>query len=135
MKNLRNYFTPFGLRVTLVTLSITTGAILILSRASSAPAERERNEEERTHSIMSSSSDLLRSLEDQAESGTGRKADCQMTMIVELIPEKTYRAVVLCDDGKLLLTNIIDVTRFGADDQLFWQASGFNPAKKQPRPL
>lgn len=133
---MRNYFTPFGASLILLAFfSVIISFVLLTSASDTQPIPVARNEEERTNFIRAASGDLIKSLEEQVEIATGRKADCQITMIVELIPEKTYRAIVLCTDGKLTLTNVVDVTKFGTDDQLFWQTNGFDPAKKQPRPL
>lgn len=95
--------------------------------------DEEASEARRTQAVRDASEPLLKSLETQISGATNRPATCSIEdkLFVELIPKKTYRAIVLCDDGEILLSTVIDVTRFGADDELYLQTDGFRPASKE----
>ena len=119
--------TKEGSIATLILIALVIGALVYYESGA---------EERRTQAVRAEGEkQLTNTLEDQITGATGRPAKCRVEepLFVELIPEKTYRAIVLCDDGEILLSTVIDVTRFGADDELYWQTDGFRPASKEIR--
>ena len=95
-----------------------------------APPRRDGEAERRIAAVRAAGEkEVLPLLELEVESVTKLDAKCLIDdpLFVELIEGKTYRAVVLCRSGKGIFTTAIDITRFGADDELYWKTDGLRP--------
>lgn len=107
--------------------------LLAIGALVSALPYQDREAERRMSAVRAAGEkEVLPLLELEVKSVTLLDAKCLVDdpFFIELVEGKTYRAVVVCRSGKGIFTTAIDITRFGADDELYWKTDGLRPGNE-----